>query len=473
MLRKVMIITLTAATLFPGIGLAQTAIQDLQLGCVKPVYIIADDLNRDGYPDLALACHSCNTVMVVPNQNCAGQPCGALAAEQAVAWKLADSPLAVASARFMDPPKREQFQFYSLFPNLVAVTQYQPGVVRFSPLEPKNSFLEFRDSPAELPVNRLPFATLNHIAIADLDKDGMQDVVLLDGLTPQLGIYLGNRSALQPPVPGDAKGASLNGAPGLSWEIPAERAYFLGIADFDRNGLPDIVVAAGGKLYFYQNLSDHEALRFEPAPNSPAVTLGTKVVSLTLADFNRDGYVDIAAVDPEFGALSIVLNRGCWGFEVLARIKMDGEPVSVVSLDCDRNGLVDLAVAEYKTNRVTIVLNRLTKAANLPQRPDPCQRSVQPPELVTSIQFVPSHSFSVANNPISLAVADFDVNGMPDVAVAIHGADGEVSASGTPEAQVIYNPCCCADCSGSIPCCPSGDNEQDVCPEQVGASPKG
>ena len=152
---------------------------------------------------------------------------------------------------------------------------------------------------------------------------------------------------------------------------------------------------------------------------------------------------------------------------------MDGEPVSVVSLDCDRNGLVDLAVAEYKTNRVTIVLNRLTKAANLPQRPDPCQRSVQPPELVTSIQFVPSHSFSVANNPISLAVADFDVNGMPDVAVAIHGADGEVSASGTPEAQVIYNPCCCADCSGSIPCCPSGDNEQDVCPEQVGASPKG
>jgi len=243
-----------------------------------------------------------------------------------------------------------------------------------------------------------------------------------------------------------------------------------------------LAVAADGEILFYNNNYSHQTgLTFSPpgattANPSPTtnIVLGTKVVGIAVADFNRDGYLDLAAVDPEFGALSIILDRGCWKFELFTRIKKDSQPVFVVPLDCDRNGLIDLAVAEFATNRVEIVLNELIchEKADGFKRPDPCDWTVPPPENIDRIQFFRSHSYAVGAGPISLAVADFDLNGMPDIAVALNGADGTSTPGSTPEVQIIYNPCCCLNCELKKPCCDPADSERDICPEKVGAAPK-
>lgn len=472
-------------------------IQDLNLECVKPVYIIADDFNRDAYPDLAVACHSCNTVLVIPNVDGGMEPCKAFGG--ALSWTLDDSPVALASGYFIDPPVNPVnppgwfFPFTSMFPNILVVTQYEPGLGRFSPLNANSAPAFLALQPGNVnkldPLNQW-FATLTHLTVGDFNNDGALDVAVLDGLTPQIGIYSGNRATPAAAVPPNG---SVRGGPVFTQPIGANRAYFVATGDFDRDGLLDLVVAADGRLFFYRNTTNitapGAAITFAPPAPTAAnptpttdIVLGTKVVGIAVADFNRDGYLDLAAVDPEFGALSIVLNRGCWKFELLQRIKKDGEPVFVVPLDCDRNGLIDLAVAERATSRVEIVLNELIchETADGFKRPDPCDWTVPSPqytaENIDHIQFFASHSYPVGPGPISLAVADFDLNGMPDIAVALSGGDGTTAPP--PEVQIIYNPCCCRPCCEPSkpcepPCCDQADSERGICPEKVGAAPKG
>ncbi len=44
-------------------------IGDLDWECVRPVYVIAGDFDGDGWDDIALACHSCDTVLLGLNPN--------------------------------------------------------------------------------------------------------------------------------------------------------------------------------------------------------------------------------------------------------------------------------------------------------------------------------------------------------------------------------------------------------------------
>ncbi len=70
-----------------------------------PRYVVAEDFNQDGYPDLALACHSCNTVTFL--QNLAAQmanPCEAFDVSLTADWLLDDAPMALAAGNMLDAP---------------------------------------------------------------------------------------------------------------------------------------------------------------------------------------------------------------------------------------------------------------------------------------------------------------------------------------------------------------------------------
>ena len=108
-------------------------IQPLVLDCVKPVYIVTTDFNRDSYPDLAVACHSCNSIVVLPNLGREARECAQFDESLSFNWELTDAPTALATGYFLDSPSGQNFPYFTVFPNLLAVTQYQPGIVRFSP----------------------------------------------------------------------------------------------------------------------------------------------------------------------------------------------------------------------------------------------------------------------------------------------------------------------------------------------------
>lgn len=420
--------------------------QILDPGGIQPVALLAVDLNRDGYPDLAVACHSSNSIAIFENTR---KPCASF--DGAVQWTLNDSPVALAAGTFLDPVCLKEphcFPFTAVFPNIVAVTQYQPGLVRLSPVEDKEPFLKLTPG-GPISVASLPYTTLTHLVVADLDRDGANDVAVLDGISMKIGVHYGSRAALLPPIP--AQGSAVR-PPDKVIALEGEQAYFLGAADFDRDGILDLVVAVDGNLVFL------------PGNGAAAqkVKLGKKLVSFALADFNRDGYVDVAVVDPEFMALTVVYNRGCWRFERGPRFKFDGGPVAVVAGDFDRNGLVDLAVAEKEANRVTLVMSELAGQEEV-KRADPANYGPAQPEQIGLVKFKLARVFEVGKSPVALAAEDFDQNGTLDLAVALFGEN---------KVQVIYNPAECLNCAGQVICAPPKTGEKKPAGTSEG-SPQG
>lgn len=349
------------ALLTIGLGalvLAQVpVVQDLNWDCVRPVYIVAGDLNGDGWDDIAVACHSCNTIHVGLNPKATACP-----APCPVAWpapkkfSLGDSPTVLGSGLFYDKAK----DAYEI--KLVTATQYLPAWATFkvSDVTP----------PKLAPLSTV---TATHLTLGDFDGDGVLDVAVLDSLGLKI-VFPGSRIA---PI-------DLTGLAQIC------HVAFLAPGDFDRDGDLDLVVASNNSLLFFENAC------LGKFAFKTSVVLGHMLRGIAILDYDQDGKPDLAIVDPAFSALTVVRNAGCWKFEVAQRVKLDGQPVFVVAADFDRDGKIDLAVAEYEANCVTILRN-------------------------TGKTFAVDRNISVGRNPISLAVGDFDRNGILDLAVALYG----------------------------------------------------
>jgi hypothetical protein len=332
-------------------------VQDLNWDCVRPVYIIAGDFNADGWDDLAVACHSCNTIMVGLNPGSAVCPAPCPVAWPAPkAFTLPDSPVALAWGLVYDRIK----DAYEI--RIFTATQYLPGWTSFKVADPTG-----------LKLTSLPTVTATHITLADFNGDGILDLAVLDSL----GLKVYFPTAKIDPID-------------LSPYAQVCHVAFIAPGDFDRDGDVDLVVASNNCLLFFEN----ECLgKFK---FKTSIVLGHMLRGIAIADFDDDGKADLGVVDPAFAAFTYVHNDGCWNFSVAQRIKLDGEPVFVVPADFNRDGKVDLAIAEYSADRVTLLVNLGGK-------------------------FGVERMVPVGKNPISLAVGDFDRNGIPDLGVALFG----------------------------------------------------
>ncbi len=458
-------------------GAALGQIQDLQLSCVRPVQIIVDDFDRDGWPDLAIACHSCNNVVVVPNLGEEGQECKAFAPDPGKAWSLviagqADAPLSIASGLFLDavPPDRP-LVFQDLFPHLVVVTQFAPGIARIVPLKgavppgacPSCPWVAWEISKGSATLAVLPGTPAPsypaQVLLADFNKDGRPDIAVIDSLTMGGGIfvYLSPAGALPPLF--DAAGLVAPGLLAAAQFVPLPQARFAAGGDFNRDGHLDLAVAAGGSVKFLCGLGDGT---FDTGV--PALVVGHLVTSLVAADLDRDGDLDLVATDPVLGAVNILWNAGCWTFNVI-RFKAEGAYFAHV-FDCNRDGVPDIAVAQKDLDRISIFTGALTELVSAQQyttagQSDLCPHCVERFARV-SYTLCQIHQLPLGSRPIGLASGDFDNNGTLDLAVANNGFPA-VGVSGIFPVQIIYNPCKCRICyncnvgqTRDAPCAPDG-----------------
>lgn len=472
-----------ATLLLAGWASALSQVQDLQLNCIRPVYIVAEDFDRDGWVDLAIACHSCNQVLVVPNLARSGKECAAFA--NGLAWPLlyagqGDAPLALATGWFLDavPPSRP-LVFHDIFPHLVVVTQYTPGIVRITPLSgtpPTGPWVSWSISGGaavlfQLPGNPPPVYPA-HVVLGDFNKDGRPDIAIADPLAGGGGVfvYLSPAGALPPLYSAlNAQAPVAPAAMGQPVFIPVPGARFLAVADFDRDGNMDIAVATGGNVKF---LCGNGAGEFNTG--LPSVLVGQTVTSLAVADFDRDGDPDLVATDPDLGAVSVLWNTGCWTFKVV-RIKSE-KAYFVHVFDANRDGILDIAVAQKDLDRVSIYSGAITSVGPITgTQVANCPACTILADIMT-FNLCRTFQFAAGSRPIGLASGDFDNNGVPDLAVIHNGFPGP----GVPvPASVIYNPICCVLCNGcqpgqtrAAPCCPGGTPGE--CGEpQAGEPPKG
>jgi hypothetical protein len=188
-------------------------------------------------------------------------------------------------------------------------------------------------------------------------------------------------------------------------------------ADFDGDGDADVAVASvvANSVMLVRR---HEDGYFD-VENMTAVEVITPS-SVAADDFNGDGKLDLAVTEVLQDSVRILLGDGEGGLLPGQESSTGVDPVAIAAADFDLDGDVDLAVAnsnrQLPVGSVTVLLNDGSGGF-----PDADTRSV-----------------TAGSNPFSVTTADFDGDGVPDLAVAntnsdhvsIHRGDGNGNFAG-------------------------------------------
>ena len=92
------------------------------------------------------------------------------------------------------------------------------------------------------------------------------------------------------------------------------------------------------------------------APTSLAGGLGPTHVAV--ADFNRDGHLDIAAANRQDVTLSLFLGNGDSTFAPATTVSVGDSPAGIAAADLNGDGYPDLALASFGTDSLGVLLSR-------------------------------------------------------------------------------------------------------------------
>ena len=150
--------------------------------------------------------------------------------------------------------------------------------------------------------------------------------------------------------------------------------------------------------------------------------------AISIGDFNGDGTADLAVANT-IGGVSILLGNGDGTFQPPGyRWGTDGNDSSSVAVgDVNVDGEPDLVVTDYDGNFVDVLLGL---GGNSFELVEPCSTCANVPA-------------SVGVHPLSVAIADVNGDGKPDLATANSGS-GNVSillgnGDGTFQAQLEFS----------------------------------
>jgi len=177
-----------------------------------------------------------------------------------------------------------------------------------------------------------PFA----ISAGDFRGNGKLDLAVANYMSSTISILLGNGDGTFQP----AVNYSLNGA------LP----NWIAVADLDRNGTLDLVVAeyygAAGPGSLDVLIGNGDGT-FRPPVTYSTGTNGN-AYAVTVADFNGDGVPDLAATDNNFvaGQIWILMGKGDGTFQPPQAFGVPIGPTAIVTGDFNHDGKADLAVGE-------------------------------------------------------------------------------------------------------------------------------
>ena len=247
------------------------------------------------------------------------------------------------------------------------------------------TFTPFAGSP--IPTGLFPEA----VKAGDFNNDGLQDLVVANANDDDVSILLGN---------GDGT-FTATAAPIPTGAFP----FFIAVADFNGDGSADLAVVNGRDNTISILLGDGTGnFTAGPSPSIPQPT-GPGLTAIVTADFNGDGYVDLAVA--EFNnpgnIVFTFMGNGDGTFSApSAPIPVGVNPFSLTALDFNGDGITDLAVANFSytadSGTLSLLIGKGDGTFNQPLPP-----------------------IVLGTYPNDVVAADFNGDGKPDLAIPLFG----------------------------------------------------
>ncbi len=176
--------------------------------------------------------------------------------------------------------------------------------------------------------------------------------------------------------------------------------------DVNGNGSLDLIVANhnDSTIYIYQGNGDGTF----KAPSIIQLPAGFAPSFVTAGDFNGDGHLDLAVADEGNATVSVFLGNGDGTFRARTDYAAGNSPVWVSTDDLNGDTVLDLAVANKGENTVSVLLGLGTTTTS----------TTAGTTSVGNGTFAAETVYPAGGEPTSIAVADYNIDGLPDLAVA-------------------------------------------------------
>jgi VCBS repeat protein/PKD domain-containing protein len=276
-------------------------------------------------------------------------------------------------------------------------------------------------------------ATATFIVSSDLNHDGKPDLVATGNYVNSASVYLSNGDGTFTAMPSVLAGSS------PTW---------VSIADFNSDGKPDLAIANAGSNSVSIALGTGDGT-FQP---QTMYSVGSSPNGIAVADFNRDGKADIAVSNSGSSTVAVLLGNGTGGFSSILVIPVESNPIAIVAADFDGDGKPDIAfIAGSSSRSINLLLGNgsggfaaptavtisdspgsmIVGDFNLDGRPDLATSGGASYYYTNSPTFYMNDGtgdflaparYYAGPSPFGLAIGDMDLDGLPDVGVALGGS---------------------------------------------------
>jgi hypothetical protein len=344
-----------------------------------PFSVAVADFNGDGNPDLAVANSNSNSVSILLNTTAPGATSPSFAPRQDFA--TAASPESVVVGDFNGDGK----------PDLAIVDQGSNAVsIVLNTTVPGSAAVSFAPRQ-DFPTGNGPLSA----AVGDFNGDGASDLAIVNQFSNSVSVLL-NTTA-----PGSAVPSFKANQDFATGSLPNSVA----IGDFNGDARPDLAVADVGsnRVSVLLNTTTPGSTT---TSFSPRVDFGTNSApdAVAVGDLNGDGMPDLAVANFFSSSVSVLLNTTVArstapSFAARHDFATGSFPESVAIRDLNGDGIPDLAIANSGSNSASVLVNTTGVGAAVPS-------------------FAAKQDFATGAAPASLALADFNGGGMPDLAIA-------------------------------------------------------
>jgi alpha-tubulin suppressor-like RCC1 family protein len=237
------------------------------------------------------------------------------------------------------------------------------------------------------------------VVIADLDGDGKPDIALVN--QGYVSIF---------------RNISTNGEPlnaacfAPRVDLPySANAYKLRAVDLDGDGKLDLIACetGGSNITIFHNISTPGSLTTNSFEAGFKLPTGNDCRHAMAVDLDGDGHLDIVALNYGDSTISIFRNIGAAGslttnsFSPPVTLACPGGPYEAVAADLDGDGRPDLAVVNGDNNTVSIFQN------------------VAVPGVLNTNSFATRIDLPADSNPTTIAAVDLDGDGKLDLVVGL------------------------------------------------------